>query len=613
MRLGISKKLIGAHGIGLALFLILAIFSYKSLNSFSSIQKKADNLAGRMELVSSLQLLIEKILMPPNDYLITGDKKEREIFAHLVTEAASLFEKIRISGGRTKEEMTIEEEVEKGFIELQQKAMVILSTENPIANKEAARLMEDMDAFGKEVEDKAEKFHSLIEREREANNRRASETKRWTYITFTSLSFVSIAGMVLLIFLIRRGVAGPLLELIDAAKVIGQGNLEQRVKIETGDEIEGLGKEFNDMAYSLKEKIDEVKEYSGKLEMTNRQLDQNILQLYALYSISKSLATTFEMEKLLDRVVEGVSRALKLHRINVMLVSADKTEMYIVSGAEMPDKAREARFKLGEGIYGRVAVTGNPEVINNPSKHPMFQPTEGLDDDVSSLICAPFKGRGQIIGVINAYRLGGEAFDDLSYELMIAAANQIGVALENARLFEETRILAITDGMTSLYNYRHFTERLNEEFERARRYKRDFSLIMIDIDFFKKYNDTHGHPNGDKLLREFSGILKRIMRHSDFIARYGGEEFVVILPETGKEMAVEAAEKIRKWIESEDFEGGETQPGGRVTVSLGVASYSEALKSADDLVKSADNALYRAKEEGRNRVSAFALEPEECN
>ncbi len=208
----------------------------------------------------------------------------------------------------------------------------------------------------------------------------------------------------------------------------------------------------------------------------------------------------------------------------------------------------------------------------------------------------PFKGRGQVIGVINAYRLGGEAFDEPSFELLTAAANQIGIALENAMLFEETKALAITDGMTSLYNYRYFISYLNEEFERVKRYKRLLSIIMIDIDFFKKYNDAYGHPKGDELLRNIAGILKNAVRKSDTVARYGGEEFVIILPETGKDMALTAAEKVRKEVELSEFEGG------KVTISLGAASYTEELKSADDLVKIADNALYRAKEQGRNRV-----------
>ncbi|MBI3583193.1 MAG: diguanylate cyclase [Nitrospinae bacterium] len=599
MKLGISKKLIGAHGVGLVLFLILAIFSYISLNLYSSIQKRTDELARRIEYISDLQILIQRLLMPPNDYLITGDIKERENFAHLVTDTSSALTNIKIGEGKTDEELTFEKEVEKGFIELQQKAMVLLSTENPVGNREAARLMEEMDAFADGLTNLIENFHIIAKGEMEIHNIEASKIDNRILKIYILLFSVSLFGIILTVLLITKGVVRPLLELTDAAKVIGQGNLDNKIKIETGDEIEGLGMEFNNMAQSLKEKITEVREYSEKLEKTNRQLDQNILQLYTLYNISKTLTATLEMEKVLNQVVEEVSRALKLHKINIMLMNADRTDIYTVTGTGISEKAMKTRFRLGEGIYGWIAMTGQAEIINDLSKNPHFKPTDGLDDNVSSLICAPFKGRGQVIGVLNAYRLGGKVFDIVSFELLLAAANQIGMALENARLFEETRALAITDGMTSLYNYRYFTAYLNEEFEKVKRYKRPLSLIMIDIDFFKKYNDAYGHPAGDELLRNIAGVLKNTVRKSDTVARYGGEEFVVVLPETEGEMALITAEKLRKAVEENEFNGR------KVTISLGVASYTEELKLADDLVKLADNALYRSKEEGRNKVCAL--------
>lgn len=602
--MGITKRLLGFQGSGLVLFLLLAIFSYVSLSSYSSIHKRSAELAHRIELVGDLQVLIHKILMPPNDYLITGDTKERRNFASLITQTAALLEKVKAGGNKTDEEKTFTKELEKGFIELQQKAMILLSTDKPVGNKEAAALMKEMDAFGEALEDRIEKLHSLVRSELESHDKRTNAINKRMLGIFIVLVLISISGIIFITFMVRRKIALPLLELSTSAKLISQGNLEHRVKIESSDEIGLLGSEFNNMAQALKEKIGEVKEYSAKLEKTNRQLDQNILQLYALYNISKSLTATLEMEKLLTQVVESVSQALKLHSLSVMLVDADRREMKIVSGTGIQDRAREARFKMGEGVYGLIAVTGLGEVLNDLPRHPSFKPTEGLDDDVSSLICAPFKGRGQVIGLLNAYRVGGDAFDETSYELLITTASQIGIALENARLFEETKTLAITDGMTSLFNYRYFRERLNEEFERERRYKRELALIMIDIDFFKKYNDLNGHPKGDKLLKDFSAILKKIFRSTDIIARYGGEEFIIILPETTKEMAVEIAERLRKDVEATAFEGGKTQPDGRVTISLGVTCYSEGLKSSDDLVKNADNLLYRAKEEGRNRVCA---------
>jgi len=284
-----------------------------------------------------------------------------------------------------------------------------------------------------------------------------------------------------------------------------------------------------------------------------------------------------------------------------MLVDDNRTEIYIVAGIGMPGRAMDIRVRFGEGVYGRAALTGQAEIVNDVANQSRFTPVEGLDDGISSIICAPFKGKDRVLGLLNAYRLEGGVFNESDLELLTAVSSQVGMALENAKLFQEITTLAITDGMTSLYNHRYFQERLKEEFERADRYKRPLSVVMMDIDFFKHYNDAHGHPQGDELLKSFSAILKKTIRESDIASRYGGEEFVVIMPETGGELAFASAERVRKAIEANDFQGGETQPGGRVTVSMGVSSYTEGM-SVDELLKSADNALYRAKEEGRNMV-----------
>ncbi len=601
MKLGIAKKLIGTYVIGLVILLLFIVFSYVNINSFVSIQERGSELSSRIELAGELQTLIQKLLMPPNDYLITGDKKERENFARLVTETAAVFEKIKSGRSADKKERDDEEAVEKGFIELQQKAMVLLSMADPIGNKEAAALMEDMDKYGDELGMIADNFHDTIKQEMEIHSERASEIKRNSYLIFLFLIFASLGGIILMAISIRKKIAKPLSELTDTVKLIGQGNLDLRIKIETGDELEWLGSEFNNMAQSLGEKAKEAREYSVKLERINKQLDQNILQLFTLYNISKTAASTFEVDLLFNQVVEKVNQGLSLQRVNVMLMDDKRTEMYVVAGIGMPERAMDIRVRLGEGVYGRTALTGQAEVVNDVANQSRFTLIEGLDNDVSSIISSPFIGRDRVLGLLNAYRLEGGIFNEADLELLTAVSGQVGVALENARLFQETKLLAITDGLTSLYNHRFFRERLKQEFERANRYKRPLSLVMMDIDFFKHYNDAHGHPQGDELLKSFSAILKKTIRDSDLAARYGGEEFVVILPETGGELAFTAAERVRKAIEINDFPGGETQPGGRITVSIGVSSYTEGI-SLDEFLKSADTALYRAKEEGRNRV-----------
>ncbi len=173
-------------------------------------------------------------------------------------------------------------------------------------------------------------------------------------------------------------------------------------------------------------------------------------------------------------------------------------------------------------------------------------------------------------------------------------------------LTERLKELAITDGLTGLYNSRYFYERLGSEVDRAARYNHQCSFIMADIDHFKHYNDTNGHLEGDNVLRRVALCIKGGMRAQDIAVRYGGEEFSVILPETDKKEALAVAERIRQNVLGEAFLHEEKQPGGALTISLGVASFPEDGETPKGLIASADKALYKAKDAGRNRVEAYA-------
>lgn len=162
--------------------------------------------------------------------------------------------------------------------------------------------------------------------------------------------------------------------------------------------------------------------------------------------------------------------------------------------------------------------------------------------------------------------------------------------------------LAITDGLTDLYNYRYFNEQLYRELTRARRHNLGVSVIMLDIDFFKSFNDMHGHPAGDKVLKTIAKLLHTNIREIDVAARYGGEEFAIILVETNKAAAALVANKIKKMVEDYPFLHQETQPNGKLTISAGVATFPDDTDDPDRLIIIADNRLYKAKEQGRNRV-----------
>lgn len=176
---------------------------------------------------------------------------------------------------------------------------------------------------------------------------------------------------------------------------------------------------------------------------------------------------------------------------------------------------------------------------------------------------------------------------------------------------EKLVYLTTVDEMTGLYNFRHFRTQLHAEHARAIRDGKPYSILFCDIDHFKNYNDENGHPAGDRLLQMFSRILKKSCRASDIVSRYGGEEFAVICPGAHVEGALVIGERIRKSVEEANFTHGESQPGGKVTISVGAASYPMDGTDPESIVRAADEAVYLSKEEGRNRVtSATALRKE---
>lgn len=170
--------------------------------------------------------------------------------------------------------------------------------------------------------------------------------------------------------------------------------------------------------------------------------------------------------------------------------------------------------------------------------------------------------------------------------------------------------LAITDELTRLYNYRYFKEQLNQEQRRSSRFHNEYSLVFLDLDHFKQYNDRNGHPAGDALLAGLGALIRRICRNVDVPARYGGEEFVVLCPATPSEGGMILAERLRKTVESTPFPHADRQPLGRVTVSIGVAAFPEHGAREDQVLDAADRAVYESKRAGRNRVSLAARAPQ---
>ncbi|RKY34127.1 MAG: hypothetical protein DRP78_07000, partial [Candidatus Omnitrophota bacterium] len=229
--------------------------------------------------------------------------------------------------------------------------------------------------------------------------------------------------------------------------------------------------------------------------------------------------------------------------------------------------------------------------------------------NMKAFVSVPLLAKDRVVGIMvvdNFY--SRKPITDSDIWKLTMFANQAGLAIENSQEFEKTLFLSNTDRLTNLWNYGYFQHQLTEEVKRANRFNRPLSLLMLDIDLFKNFNDKLGHIAGDKVLKEISLILKKTCREVDLIARYGGEEFAIILPETYKEKAYSLAERIRKTVANNYFHYTKTTPAKRITISIGVASFPQDASNKEELILFADKSLYAAKNTGRNRVCMFSKE-----
>ena len=256
-------------------------------------------------------------------------------------------------------------------------------------------------------------------------------------------------------------------------------------------------------------------------------------------------------------------------------------------------------------IVNYVYHSGENIVLGNAAQEGLFTHDPYITRvQCKSILCAPIRSKGKLSGILYIENnLTENAFTPERLEVLRSFSVQAAISIENARLFE----LATTDGMTKLYVHRYFQLLLDQEIKRSQRHNKKFSLIMMDIDNFKSFNDTYGHQLGDRVLKDVAGAAKKISRAEDIAARYGGEEFVMILPETDSVQAMIFAERIRASVaEIEIPYEGQTL---HVTISLGVSTYPDHSEDKEALIHAADEALYTSKHKGKNCVSLHTKKP----
>jgi diguanylate cyclase (GGDEF)-like protein len=335
--------------------------------------------------------------------------------------------------------------------------------------------------------------------------------------------------------------------------------------------------------------------------------NQSVLSVVT--DFSQAIGAQLESAGLYRAILMKTAELAGAEQASLMIFDEASQELSIKCVKGLNEKiVQNLRVKPGQGIAGLVFETGRSLLVTNVDQDPRFTERQRARYKTKSLICVPLRIDQRKIGVINLTDKTGGGFDENDLKLVESVASHASVALDRTdyyKMSEDLRKISITDSLTDLYNRRFFQDRINEEIERSRRHGLPVSLIMLDIDNFKQYNDTYGHLAGDEALRLTAATIKNSVRNIDRVARYGGEEFAVILPMTEIAAARDIAERIRSGVAGRYFPDDALRATVKLTASLGIASFPQHADNLFDLVGNADKALYISKVNGKNRVAVF--------
>ncbi len=314
-------------------------------------------------------------------------------------------------------------------------------------------------------------------------------------------------------------------------------------------------------------------EVAAEREQAVGQMNRRVSELQAVSQITEIVHSSLDFERVGPVVLEILAKVIGVETCSLFVIDKEKSETL---------------FSVNIGM---------PEVSS-------YESWDGLDYGAldSHFSCTAIFDHADVMVLLCMSANDVESLSDDDRLVLGAVASELVVAVENSRLYRLTKKLAITDELTGLANYRHLQTRLDDEVERARRYDKRLSLMMMDVDDFKGFNDAHGHLAGDGALAELARVFEGAIREVDMVARYGGEEFAVVLPETDAPGAYVAAEKLREAVAEHLFVDADGERDCSLTISIGIATFPDHASDKESLLRLADDALYRAKSGGKNRV-----------
>lgn len=366
-----------------------------------------------------------------------------------------------------------------------------------------------------------------------------------------------------------------------------------------------------DLQRSMEHLQKSFKDLAAEAETARRERAEMSRVLAVLPDLLRNLTSSVTLKDIHAAIV-SIVRSLTDARL-VLFYSAQgpaQGDLLILRTATglKPEVAREIKeVRIGEGRIGTAAlkrITMDAADFQNESVLIREGLRKSSDKDLPLMIVSPVVQRDSLLGVIVVGEM--DKITAMSKRVLGIVGQLSAVGIENHQLFQEIKLHADVDLQTRLYNATYFRKYLETEINKARRFHRPLSLVWLDIDHFRSYNETRGHEAGDEVLRIVAGLVRESTRSVDIPCRVAGQAFGVILPETGREGAAHVAETIRGKVEATEMPLAVNQPGGRITISAGAAVFPEDGSRADSLVKSVEEAVRYAKQRGRNRVEAQA-------
>lgn len=581
LRPSLATKLLLLSSIPATSVVLAGIGIQRSFSSSERAEEQVLAATAALELANEVASLADEAILEERGYLVTGGDGFAEpyyaavgMFTARIGDLEQLFADVP---ERQKEVRELAAKFRRWQEEVAQPA--IAARRRDEVGETAALVANTGRQLSRDINDLATRItraQGAVVRARivESGRIRASATRWVIGVVVVTMGFAVAAGVIFAMQLRRR-----LSHLEDAAEALARGDFDQRAPTSSRDEIGRLARSFNAMA---------------------DQVQGRTAEAAGLRKLSELLQACSTVQEAFDVAEMVLPSLLPESRGVIHLVNASRSLLEVTAHFGLTCDAEEASdepsaphdcWAFRRGVTHRV----EPGDAMPACRH--------VGAEKGSYLCIPLLAHGEGLGVVTLTPLPNPQASAWAERL----AEQVGLAVANLRLRDSLRNQAIRDALTGLYNRRHFEEVAEREIARAKRHERPLVFMMLDVDHFKRFNDSYGHDAGDYLLREVGQLLRRSVRQSDFACRYGGEEFVLILAESPLEEARRRADQIREGFHALGL-SHQGKVLGQVTVSIGIAAYPDHGSEREVLVRCADEALYRAKKEGRDRaVVAEAL------